>query len=65
VTSFPNTNNEKVHSNSQQNVIQIMKKFTSIIGEVGPTNAHLNQESDRYLAIQSQRILAIAFEHQS
>jgi hypothetical protein len=65
VTSFPNKNNEKVHSNSQPNVVQIMKKITSIIGEVGPTNANLNQESDRYLAIRSQQILSIAFEHQS
>jgi hypothetical protein len=50
---------------TQRSVIQIMKKFTSIIGEVGPTYAHLIQESDRYLAIRSQQTLAIAFEQQS
>jgi hypothetical protein len=44
---------------TQQKVIQIMKKFTAIIGEVGSTNAHLIQESDRYLSIRSQQILAL------
>jgi hypothetical protein len=38
-----------------------MKKCTSIIGEVGRTNAHLIKESDRYFAIRSQQILAMLF----
>jgi hypothetical protein len=38
-----------------------MKKITSIIGEVGPTYAHLIKEFDRCLAIRSQRNTCYCF----